>query len=98
MRTYDDLCAALASCEIPIVRITWDPDDAGELPPLPHAMLVPKETDNIFAANRVVCRVTDYDVEVYVRGSDIPLETEVEAAPPPRASRTTGTRTRSRTA
>lgn len=80
MRTYDDLCDALTSCSIPIVRVTWDPTDEDMVPPLPHAMLVPTETDNVFAGNRVVCRFTEYDAEVYVRGSDIALEQAVEAA------------------
>ena len=80
MRSYDDLCSALASCDIPIVRITWDPADEDMLPPLPHAMLVPTETQNIFARNRVVCRITLYDVEVYLRGSDIALESSIESA------------------
>jgi hypothetical protein len=80
VRTYDDLCAAVASCGIPYARIAFDKDDPEELPELPYVLMVPRGTRNFMANNRVVSRITSYDVELYARGSSIALEETVDAA------------------
>ena len=80
MRTYDDLCDALRACGIPFARISWDPLDPEDIPPLPHALLVPQKTRNAIAADGVCCRITPYDVELYTHGSSIELEERVEEA------------------
>lgn len=80
MRTYDQLCAAVASCGLPYARISWDPLDPSDIPALPHVLLVPQKTRNAIAADGVACRITPYDVELYAKGSDIALEESVESA------------------
>lgn len=80
MRTYDDLCSAVASCGIPYARIAFDTDDPDELPELPYVLLMPRGTNNYMANNRIVLHITSYDVELYVDGSSIALEETVESA------------------
>lgn len=80
MRTYDQLCAAIASCDIPYARIGFNVDDPEDVPELPHILMVPKGTNNFMAGNRVVSRITTYDVELYAYGSSIALEETVDAA------------------
>lgn len=80
MRTYDDLCAALAACEIPYARVSWEPLDPDDTPTLPHALLVPRRSRNKPANDAVACHVTPYDVELYLDGSSIELELRVQAA------------------
>lgn len=80
MRTYDDLCAAMAACSLPFARISWDPLDPDDIPPLPHVLLVPQKTRNKNAGDGMSCRITPYDVELYAKGSNIALECQVEEA------------------
>ena len=80
MRTYDDLCDAMRACDIPFARTSWEPLDPSDIPPLPHALLVPQRTRNAIAADGVACRITPYDVELYSHGSSIALEERVEEA------------------
>lgn len=80
MRTYDDLCEVMRECGIPFARISWEPLDPEDIPPLPHALLVPQRTRNAMADGGVCCKVTPYDIELYAHGSSIELEQRVDAA------------------
>ena len=80
MRTYDDLCGAMRACGLPFARISWDPLDPADIPPLPHVLLMPQRTRNAMADDGMACRITPYDVELYANGSSIALDERVEAA------------------
>ena len=80
MRTYDELCEAIASCKIPYARIAFDTDDPDELQAPPYVLLMPRGTNNFMAGNKIVLHITSYDVELYVDGSSTALEATVEAA------------------
>ena len=78
MRTYDELCEAIASCEIPYARIAFDTDDPDELQAPPYVLLMPRGTNNFMAGNKIVLHITSYDVELYVDGSSTALEANVD--------------------
>ena len=80
MRTYDDLCDVMRACELPFARISWEPLDPSDIPPLPHALLVPQRTRHQSASDGISCHVTPYNVELYVSGSNLALEEGVQAA------------------
>lgn len=80
MRTYDDLCDAMRACGLPFARISWEPLDPEDIPPLPNVILMPQRTRNAMADNGLSCRITPYNVELYANGSSIELEERVEAA------------------
>ncbi len=80
MRTYDDLCDAMRSCGLPFARISWEPLDPEDIPPLPNVILMPQKTRNAKACDGISCHITPYDVELYGHGSSIELEDRVQAA------------------
>lgn len=80
MRTYDDLCAAVASCGLEYARLTFAPTDPDDLPSLPYVVLVPQRTNNFFANDRIACAITAYDVNLYTDGSNMELEEQVGEA------------------
>lgn len=80
MRTYDELCAAIASCGLEYARLTFAPLDPDEIPALPYVVFVPQRTNNVFANDRIACAITSYDVNLYTEGSNMALEEQVGAA------------------
>ena len=79
MRTYDDLCDVMRACGLPFARISWDPLDPDDIPPLPHVLLMPQRTRNQSASDGISCHITPYNVELYVSGSNMALEGLVQA-------------------
>lgn len=65
------------SLGIPAAQIQWAPTEA---PKLPYIVLVPQNTDNVFADGITYQDVTPYLVELYSRRRDVALEKRVQAA------------------
>jgi len=77
MPTLADALAALDGIGLPCTQFEWPGQDA---PPLPYAVLVPQDEDVLAADGVNALWCVPYDIELYSRERDVPLELRVKRA------------------
>ncbi len=80
MPTYDDLCAAIESLDLPYARVQFDTRDPDNLPNVPFVVLMPTTTNHQQAGDAIAYHVWPYNVELYTDGSNMALEGAVQSA------------------
>lgn len=77
MHTIGEVVTLLDGMGIENTDLQWAPRKA---PPLPYAVLVPHKTRNRYADGIVWAKRVSYDLELYCRERNVPLEQRLEAA------------------
>ena len=78
MATVGEVVSILDGMGIPNAQLKWDGDD--EIPRPPYVLLVPHESNNLHTDGTVSFEAQKYDLELYSRTRDIPLEKRIKAA------------------
>lgn len=77
LATVGEVVALLDELEIPNTQLMW----ADQKPPLPpYVVLVPHETKSLYADCGVWFEIRRYDLELYSKERDIPLEKQISSA------------------
>lgn len=77
MNTVAQVVAICDELGLPVTHLQWYPKKA---PKLPYVVLVPHKTRNRYMDNAVGEKRVRYDLELYGRERDVPLELRMEAA------------------
>lgn len=72
-----DVLSIMDGLGVPATHLVWSDQKP---PPLPYAVIVPHESRSIYADGHVLRRLRRYDIELYSRQRDVPLELRVQAA------------------
>lgn len=78
MATVGQVVSLLDDMGIPNAQMMWDGDD--EIPSPPYVMFVPHESNNLHTDGTVSFEAQKYDLELYCKTRDIPLEKRIKAA------------------
>lgn len=76
--TVSQVFGILDDLKIPSAQFMWDSDD--EKPSLPYVILVAQQSNNLHTDGSVAFEAQRYDLELYSKTRDIPLEKRVKAA------------------
>lgn len=78
LATVGQVVGILDDLKIPSAQLMWDSDDTK--PPLPYVILVPHQSNNLHTDGTVAFEAQRYDLELYSKTRDIPLEKRVKSA------------------
>ena len=78
LATVGQVVAMLDELGIPNAQMMWDNDD--DIPRPPYVLLVPHASNNLHADGTVAFEAGRYDLELYSKTRDIPLEKRIKAA------------------
>jgi len=72
-----DVLSIMDGLDVPTAHLMWGDHKP---PPLPYAVIVPHESRSAYADGHVLHRARRYDIELYSRLRDVPLELRVQRA------------------
>lgn len=78
LATVGQVVAILDELGIPNAQMMWDNDD--DIPRPPYVLLVPHESNSLHTDGTVSFEAVRYDLELYCKTRDIPLEKRIKAA------------------
>lgn len=78
LATVGRVVALLDELGIPNAQMMWDADD--DIPRPPYVLLVPHESNNLHTDGTVSFEAVKYDLELYSKTRDIPLEKRIKDA------------------
>jgi len=76
--TVGQVVTLLDGMDVPNAQMMWDNDD--DIPKPPYVILVPHESNNLHTDGTVSFEAQRYDLELYCKTRDIPLEKRIKAA------------------
>ena len=78
LATVGQMVAMLDELGIPNAQMMWGNDD--DIPKPPYVLLKPLEANNLHTDGTVTFEAIKYDLELYSKTRDIPLEKRIKAA------------------